>query len=42
MERSAQPEEMAGTIAFLLSADASYLTCATLLADGGFIVNAEL
>ena len=42
LHRSAQPTELAGTIAFLLSADASYLTCATLLADGGFIVNAEL
>ena len=30
------------TIAFLLSDDASYVTCATLLVDGGFIVNAEL
>ena len=29
-------------IRFLLSDDASYLTSATLLADGGFIVNAEL
>ena len=29
-------------IAFLLSDDASYVTSATLLADAGFIVNAEL
>ena len=29
-------------IAYRLSPDASYLTCATLLVDGGFVVNAEL
>jgi L-rhamnose 1-dehydrogenase len=40
--RPGQPEELAATIAFLLSDDASYLTSATLLADAGFIVNAEL
>jgi NAD(P)-dependent dehydrogenase (short-subunit alcohol dehydrogenase family) len=33
---------MASVIAFLLSEDASYVTSATLLADAGFIVNAEL
>ena len=42
LHRGAQPEELAGAIAFLLSADASYVTAATLLVDGGFIVNAEL
>jgi NAD(P)-dependent dehydrogenase (short-subunit alcohol dehydrogenase family) len=42
IHRAAQPEELAGTIAHLLSDDASYVTCATLLVDGGFIVNAEL
>jgi NAD(P)-dependent dehydrogenase (short-subunit alcohol dehydrogenase family) len=42
IHRPAQPEELAGTIAYLLSPDASYVTSATLLADGGFIVNAEL
>jgi glucose 1-dehydrogenase len=42
LHRAAQPEEMASTIAFLLSPDASYLTCTTVLADAGFIVNAEL
>jgi len=42
IHRAAQPEELAGAIAFTLSADASYLTCATMLVDGGFIVNAEL
>jgi len=42
LHRAGQPEEMAGTIAYLLSDDASYVTCATVLADGGFIVNAEL
>jgi NAD(P)-dependent dehydrogenase (short-subunit alcohol dehydrogenase family) len=42
LHRIGRPEEMAGTIAFLLSDDASYVTSATLLADGGFVVNAEL
>ena len=42
IHRAARPEELAGTIAYLLSDDASYVTCATVLADGGFIVNAEL
>jgi glucose 1-dehydrogenase len=42
LHRGAEPEELAGTIAYLLSDDASYVTAATLLADGGFIVNAEL
>jgi len=37
-----QAAELAGAIAYLLSADASYVTSATLLVDGGFIVNAEL
>src|SRR5580700_2637851 len=42
LHRAARPEELAATIAFLLSDDASYVTSATLLVDGGFIVNAEL
>jgi NAD(P)-dependent dehydrogenase (short-subunit alcohol dehydrogenase family) len=42
IHRPGEPEEMAGMIAFLLSDDASYVTCATLLGDAGFIVNAEL
>jgi NAD(P)-dependent dehydrogenase (short-subunit alcohol dehydrogenase family) len=42
LHRAGQPEELAGTIAYLLSDDASYVTCATVLADAGFIVNAEL
>jgi len=42
IHRAAQPAELAGAIAYLLSDDASYVTCATLLADGGFTVNAEL
>jgi NAD(P)-dependent dehydrogenase (short-subunit alcohol dehydrogenase family) len=42
LHRPAEPEELAGTIAFLLSDDASYVTSATLLVDAGFIVNAEL
>jgi len=42
LQRPGQPEELAATIAYLLSDDASYLTCTTVLADAGFIVNAEL
>lgn len=42
LHRAAEPGELAGAIAYLLSADASYVTSATLLVDGGFIVNAEL
>lgn len=42
LHRIAKPAELASTIAFLLSDDASYVTSATLLVDAGFIVNAEL
>ena len=42
LHRIGDPSEMGGVIAFLLSEDASYVTSATLLADAGFIVNAEL
>lgn len=42
IHRAAEPEELAAAIAYTLSADASYMTCATMLVDGGFIVNAEL
>jgi NAD(P)-dependent dehydrogenase (short-subunit alcohol dehydrogenase family) len=40
--RIAAPSELAASIAFLLSDDASYVTSAALLVDAGFIVNAEL
>jgi NAD(P)-dependent dehydrogenase (short-subunit alcohol dehydrogenase family) len=42
LHRVGEPEELAATVAFLLSDDASYVTSATLLVDAGFIVNAEL
>jgi len=42
LHRGAEPAELAASIAWLLSPDASYVTSATLLVDGGFIVNAEL
>src|SRR5580700_8025922 len=42
LHRGAEPEEIAATIAFLLSDDASYVNSATLLLDAGFLVNAEL
>jgi NAD(P)-dependent dehydrogenase (short-subunit alcohol dehydrogenase family) len=42
LHRIGAPAELAATIAFLLSDEASYVTSATLLVDAGFIVNAEL
>ncbi len=42
LHRIGKPAELAATIAFLLSDDASYVTSATLLVDAGFIVNAEV
>ncbi len=39
--RIGDPAEIAGPVAFLLSDDASYVTSAELLVDGGFIVAAE-
>ena len=41
MGRIGEPDEIAGPIAYLLSDDASYVTSAELLVDGGFIANAE-
>jgi NAD(P)-dependent dehydrogenase (short-subunit alcohol dehydrogenase family) len=41
LHRLGTPGDIAGTVAFLLSDDAAYITSATLLVDGGFIVNAE-
>ena len=35
MGRGAEPEEMAGTVVFLCSSDASYITGHTLPIDGG-------
>ena len=42
LHRGAEPSELAGAIAYMLSDDASYVNSATLLVDAGFIVNAEL
>lgn len=38
-DRYAEPEEIASAIAFLLSADASYVTGHTLVVDGGFTIS---
>jgi NAD(P)-dependent dehydrogenase (short-subunit alcohol dehydrogenase family) len=37
--RLGRAEEIAGTVAFLLSADASYITGSTLLVDGGLLAS---
>jgi NAD(P)-dependent dehydrogenase (short-subunit alcohol dehydrogenase family) len=42
LQRIGDPAELAATVAFLLSDDASYVTSAALLVDAGYIVNAEL
>lgn len=39
--RIGKPQEIASAVAFLLSDDASYISSAELLVDGGFITNAE-
>ena len=39
--RIGEPEEVASAVSYLLSDDASYITSAELLVDGGMIVNAE-
>jgi NAD(P)-dependent dehydrogenase (short-subunit alcohol dehydrogenase family) len=39
MARFAEPEEIAASIAFLASSDASYVTGATLHVDGGMTVD---
>ena len=41
LKRIGEPEEVASAVSFLLSDDASYITSAELLIDGGMIVNAE-
>ena len=39
--RIGEPEEVASAVSFLLSDDASYITGAELMIDGGMVVNAE-
>lgn len=39
--RIGRPDEIAGAVAYLLSDDASYVTSAELMIDGGFVINAE-
>jgi NAD(P)-dependent dehydrogenase (short-subunit alcohol dehydrogenase family) len=41
MGRIGEPEEIASVAAFLLSDDASYVTSAEILVDGGFVAAAE-
>ena len=38
MNRTGEPEEIARVIAFLVSAEASYVTGSTLVADGGLVM----
>jgi NAD(P)-dependent dehydrogenase (short-subunit alcohol dehydrogenase family) len=40
--RIGEPNEIASVVAFLLGEEASFVTGATLLADAGFVVNAEI
>jgi NAD(P)-dependent dehydrogenase (short-subunit alcohol dehydrogenase family) len=42
LQRIGTAAEIAATVAFLLSDEASYVTSAALLVDAGFVVNAEL
>ena len=41
LKKIGEPSEIASAVSFLLSDDASFITSAELLVDGGFIVNAE-
>jgi len=38
MNRTGEPDEIARVIAFLVSAEASYVTGSTLVADGGLVM----
>ena len=40
LRRAGQPEEIARSIVFLCSPDASYITGTTITADGGFTLTA--
>ena len=39
--RPGQPDDIAGVVAFLCSADASYMTGAMLFVDGGMLLTAH-
>ncbi len=41
MRRGAEPEEIAGAVAFLAGGDATFLTGAVLVVDGGYLAYAR-
>ena len=42
LKRLGKPEEIASVVRFLLSADASYVTGATIVVDGGVMASSRI